>query len=81
MNIEEKIKNILWELSGVETIENTLAFQEDLGLDSLLMVMLLIKVEEEFGVELDESDMNPFSLNTVQSVVNMVCKYIGEENE
>ncbi len=81
MNIEEKIKNILWELSGVETIENTLALQEDLGLDSLLMVMLLIKVEEEFGVELDESDMNPFSLNTVQSVVNMVCKYIGEENE
>lgn len=81
MNIEEKVKNILLELSGVEIIDNSSTLQEDLALDSLLMVMLLVKVEEEFGIVLDESDMNPLNLNTVQSVINMVCKYIGEENE
>ena len=45
------------------------------------MVMLLIEIEEKFGIQLDESDMNPFSLDTVQSVVNMVGNYKGEGNE
>ena len=38
--------------------------------------------EETFGIELDETDMNPFELTTVQSVINMVSKYCGgDENE
>lgn len=81
MNINEQVKNILQELSGVHIIENNSRLQEDLGLDSLLMVMLLIEIEEKFGIQLDESDMNPFSLDTVQSVVNMVGNYKGEGNE
>lgn len=81
MNINEQVKNILQELSGVHIIENNSRLQEDLGLDSLLMVMLLIEIEEKFGIQLDESDMNPFSLDTVQSVINMVGNYKGEGNE
>ena len=82
MNIETKVKEILCELSGEETIENTDHLQGDLALDSLMMVTLLMEIEDTFAIELDESDMNPFDLETVQSVINLVKKYCGgDEHE
>lgn len=75
MNIEEKVKGILSELSGVEVIDNNATLQGNIALDSLAMVTLLIEIEEAFGIELDETDMNPFDLTTVQSVIDMVKKY------
>lgn len=82
MNIEEKIKGILSELSGDENIDNDAMLQGDLALDSLSMVTLLVEVEEKFDIKLDEADMNPFDLTTVQSVIHMVEKYCGgDKNE
>ena len=81
MNIETKVKEILCELSGEESIENTDHLQGDLALDSLMMVTMLVEIEEAFAIELDESDMNPFDLGTVQNVIDMVAKYCGDENE
>lgn len=74
----EEVKRILSELSGEERIENDSSLQDDLMLDSLAMVTLLINIEEAFNIELDESDMNPFDLNTVQSLIALVEKYCGE---
>ena len=79
MNIEEKVKGILCELSGEESIENSSTLQGDLALDSLMMVTVLVEIEEVFGIELDEADMNPFDLSTVQSVIDMVAKYFDGE--
>lgn len=81
MNIEEKVKGILSELSGEDTVKSEATLQGDLVLDSLSMVTLLIQIEETFGIELDESDMNPFELNTVSSVIELVNKYGGENYE
>ena len=81
MNIEEKVKGILSELSGEDTVKSEATLQGDLALDSLSMVTLLIQIEETFGIELDESDMNPFELNTVTSVIELVNKYGGENYE
>ena len=81
MNIETKVKEILSELSSEETIENTDNLQVDLALDSLMMVTMLVEIEETFEIELDEADMNPFDLGTVQNVIDMVAKYYGDENE
>lgn len=82
MNIEEKVKRILCELSGEKIIENTFNLQGDLALDSLMMVTMLVEIEEVFEIELDESDMNPFDLSTVQSVIDMVRKYkSGDKHE
>ena len=81
MNIEETVKGILTELSGEELIKNTFRLQEDLGLDSLMMVTMLVEIEDIFGIELDETDMNPFELSTVQNVIDMVSKYYGDKNE
>lgn len=79
MNIEGKVKGIISELCGEENIENSMRLQGELSLDSLLMVTLLIEIEEKFEITLDESDMNPFELTTVQSVIDLVRKYIDEE--
>ena len=77
MNVDKKVKNILVELSGENNIKNDMTLQEDLLLDSLLMVTLLIEIEETFKIQLDESDMNPLELTTVKSVIDLVNKYIG----
>ena len=81
MNIVDEVKRILFELSGEENIENTAELQNDLALDSLSMVSLLLEIEDSFGIELDESDMDPFALDTVQSIVDMVKRYVGDKNE
>lgn len=81
MNIQEQLKEILSGLSGEEAIANEATLQGDLALDSLSMVTLLVEIEENFGMELEESDMNPFDLTTVQSVIDMVEKYCsGNDN-
>lgn len=80
MNIEGKVKGIISELCGEENIENSMRLQGELSLDSLLMVTLLIEIEEKFEIALNESDMNPFELTTVQSVIDLVKKYCDEGN-
>lgn len=77
MNTKEKVIEILRDLSGVEEITEDASLVEDIGLDSLLMVSMLIEFEEAFDVELKESDMNPFDLITVSDAVDLVESYIG----
>ncbi len=83
ISIEKQVTDILEELAltPVEGKEKELI--NDLALDSLRLVMLLVNLEETFEIELDESDMNPFQLITVQDVINLVAKYMigGEKNE
>ena len=79
--INDKVIEVLTELSGTEKISLENHLQNDLGLDSMLMVTLLIEIEEKFNIELNESDMNPFDLNTVQDVISLVEKYGGDKNE
>ena len=81
MDVEKTVKYILSELSGEKNIENDYMLQEKLLLDSLAMVTMLIEIEDSLDIELDESDMNPFKLDTVQSVIDMVSKYCGDKDE
>lgn len=81
MEIFEKISEILCELSGIKEIKPEDNLKEDLALDSLSMVTLLLEIEETFEIELDESDMNPFDLNTVEDAVKLVEKYRDDGNE
>jgi len=75
MNIEEKVKDILKELSGMEISDTSLCLQEHLGLDSFLLVSLLVEIENKFNIELQEQDMNPFELIAVSDVIEMVSRY------
>lgn len=81
MKTEERIKDILSELSGEKSIETKARLQEDLSLDSLSMVTMLVEIEDSFSIELDEKDMNPFDLITVADVIKLTEGYIGDKNE
>ena len=81
MNVNERVQNILNSFCNKETIRLQDHLQNDLGMDSLNMVMLLIELEETFQIQIHESDMNPFDLTTVESVVQLVQRYQGEGNE
>lgn len=69
-----KIVEILTEL-GAENITPAAALRDDLGLDSLQMVNLLITIEEVFQIELEETDIDPTSLRTVEDVISLTKKY------
>lgn len=70
----EKIKKILAEHLDMEADEITkeTTFQ-DLGVDSLDTVELLMKIEEEFGIEIELEDND-------NSVGNL-CEYIDSKKE
>lgn len=71
---EERVKNIIVELLGVDAsgIEMGSRFREDLEADSLDLVELIMAFEEEFGGEI--SDEEAQSITTVGHAV----KYIDE---
>lgn len=42
---------------------------------------MLMELEDVFGMKLDEADMNPFDLVTVDDVVRLAEKYEGDKDE
>ena len=79
--IKKQVIEIVEELSLMTIQDTDVTLTGDLSMDSLRMVMLLVTLEDTFEIELDESDMNPFSLITVQDVINLVMKYVFPTKE
>lgn len=79
--VEKKVKQVLFEITGNEIIARDNSLQDDLDMDSLLMVTMLVEIEEAFNITLDESDMNPFDLKTVKDVIDLVEKYCGVKSD
>ena len=67
-----KIKEILVDQLGVDESEVTMeaSFIDDLAADSLDVVELIMTMEEEFGIEIDEEDVE--SLTTVGAAVEYI---------
>ena len=67
----QKITSIIAEKLHIDaaTIHGTSTLQ-DLGADSLDMVDIIMKVEEEFGIEINDEDAE--GLHNVQDVINYV---------
>ncbi len=68
----EKIKALLAEELGVNADEITAetSFKEDLGADSLDVVDLLMSIEDEFGVEVPDDEIE--NIKTVGSLVSYI---------
>ncbi len=71
-SIEERVKDIIVEELGVnpEQAETSARFIDDLGADSLDLVELIMRLEEEFGVNVPDGDAE--KLLTVGDVVKYV---------
>ena len=68
--VEERVKKIIVEQLGVEEAEvtTTASFVDDLGADSLDTVELVMAFEEEFGIEIPDTDAE--KIKTVADVNN-----------
>lgn len=79
MPVETKVKKIISDLCGGIDVNLDTALRDDLGIDSLDMVNFMFELEEVFGIELEALDMNPLKFTTVQSVIDLIKKYGGED--
>lgn len=75
--IFEKIKNIIVEQLGVAEASITLeaSFIDDLGADSLDIVELIMALEEEFDIEIPDSDAE--KVVTVGDVVDYIKEHVA----
>jgi acyl carrier protein len=74
MAVEEKVKEIIVKLLGVnpEEITPEAKFQEDLGADSLDAAQLAMEFEQEFSIDIPEEDAN--QLTTVSQAIEYLTK-------
>ena len=47
----------------------------DLGVDSMLLVQFVNELEEEFGIELSDDDLDPVNFATLTDVCDLVARY------
>lgn len=71
-SVEERVKNIVAELLGVDkdNITRESRFREDLEADSLDLVELIMEFEREFGGEIDDEDVQ--KIETVGQAVSYI---------
>ncbi len=70
MELQSKVIKLVSEATKIDTdnIKPTTTFVDDLNLDSLDMVELMMKMEDEFGVEIPEDDTE--NLKSIQDVIS-----------
>ncbi len=79
-SVADRVKNIVVEELGVneDQVKPEAKFQDDLGADSLDLVELVMRFEEEFGIEIPDEDTE--KIVTVQDAVNYMTSK-GESSE
>ncbi len=70
--LEMKVKSVIAEKAGksVSDIRDDASFIEDLGLDSLDLVDMIMKLEEEFGISIPDEDLD--KIRTVKDAINYI---------
>lgn len=71
-DIENRVKKIVSEQLGVEmdTVTNEKSFIDDLGADSLDTVELIMALEDEFELQIDDTEAE--SIMTVQNAIDYI---------
>lgn len=59
-----------------EPLNDEMSLRDDLGIDSLRMVEAVIFIEEHFGIELSDDDLNMSKLDTVGDLKKMTESYL-----
>lgn len=75
--IEERVRKVLAEQLAREVTEVTLeaSFEDDLDADSLDLVEAVLALEEEFGIEIPEEEME--GVKTVKEAVDLAASKLG----
>jgi acyl carrier protein len=75
MPVEQRVREIVAEQleRDVNEVTNTASFIDDLGADSLDIVELVMKMEEEFGIEIPDEEAE--KIKTVNDVVQYITTH------
>lgn len=75
MSIEDQVKKIVAEQLGVkeEQVTADASFVDDLGADSLDTVELVMRFEEEFGIEIPDEDAE--KIQSVRDAYNYIDQH------
>ena len=60
------------QLAGLPPLEETHRLNEDLRIDSLMMLQLLVWIEAEFGLRIPEEEVDPRVFGTVGSLLDFM---------
>lgn len=79
LSIEEKVRQIIVEELGVDEAEVTAnaRFIDDLGADSLDTVELVMRFEEDFGIEIPDEDAE--KITSVREAVNYIEQHLAKK--
>ena len=72
----ELILSVMPSLEGME-IHPESNLKDDLGIDSLRIVEVLVKLEYHYGITFNESDLHPENLKKVKDLERLVDKYLN----
>ncbi len=77
MSVEQKIKDVIIDELGVEESEITreASFINDLGADSLAAAELVLKLEEEFDIEIEQEEAD--KITTVGAAIDLVTSKVS----
>jgi len=75
MSVEQRVREIVAEQleRDVNEVTNSASFIDDLGADSLDIVELVMKMEEEFGIEIPDEEAE--KIKTVNDVVQYITTH------
>jgi len=75
MSIDKRVREIVAEQleRDVNEVTNEASFIDDLGADSLDIVELVMKMEEEFGIEIPDEEAE--KIKTVNDVVQYITTH------
>ena len=78
--IIQKLRNLIYKKLEIdarteELGESTLLIEFGLGVDSVSTIEFIVALESEFGIEIDEAEINPEMFSTM----NSVAAYISEK--
>lgn len=76
LNVKEKIKQLLGEITGnpelAETLDGSTDIINDIGLDSIQMINFVLIIEDEFLIQLDFENFDFENLNSI----DILAEYI-----
>lgn len=74
----QKLKEILGDIKNDPTLQGNLTESSDIindvGIDSLQMIYLMLKVEEEFGVEIDFETFDYQHLSSISAFAGFISQ-------
>lgn len=76
-NIKEKVRQYLIRLVGNYDLKDDEDIFEIGLVHSLFSIQLLLFIEKEFGIEIDDEELNFDNLRTVNSIVSLVQSRIN----